>query len=130
MPKLLEQFGITDWVIELSPPVEKTEDEDLAIEKTRIEIATQMQQLGYEAVKDKGKEIRFNYKKQAMPAGGPGGMPGMEMGGAPPMPGMEGGEAAAPPLAPPPPPPGVSEGGLLDDDAAEKWLDEENEETK
>ena len=87
--------------------------DELAIEKARIDNAVAMVQLGYEAVKDKGSELRFTFKKApqapGMPPGGPGGPPGM--------PGM-----AAPPAAPgvaeggvPPPPPdtgGLTEGGV------------------
>ncbi|MAH45742.1 hypothetical protein CMI37_07920 [Candidatus Pacearchaeota archaeon] len=138
MPHLLEQLGVTDFEIKLSPPVEKTEDDSISIEKARLEVAMQMQQLGYEPVKEKGKEIRFTYKKAAMPPGM--GMPGMD-GGMPGMPGMEGGLPGMPPpmggvpeeapagggvgLAPPPPPPEspqITEGGLLDD------MEEETEE--
>ena len=88
MPKLLEQLGITDWTIELTPPREKSEADTLTVEKQRIDNALQMQQLGYEAIKDKSSELRFTFKKRpevpGMQPGAPGGPPGMP--GAPPMP--------------------------------------------
>jgi len=124
MPNLLKQLGVDDWTIGLAPPREETEDINLAMEKQRIEIATQMQQLGFEPQKDTGKDIRFTYKKAAAP---PGGDPMAAMAGAPPMPGMEAGGAAPPLGPPPPPPPGPLEGGLLDESATEKWSDEEEE---
>ena len=113
LPQLLEQLGVSDWKMALTPPREKSEADELAIEKARIDNAVAMVQLGYEAVKDKGSELRFTFKKApqapGMPPGGPGGPPGM--------PGM-----AAPPAAPgvaeggvPPPPPdtgGLTEGGV------------------
>ena len=90
MPKLLEQLGITDWKIELTPPREKSEADTLMVEKQRIDNALQMQQLGYEAIKDRSSEIRFTFKKRpevpGMPPGSPGGPPGMP-GGAPMPPG-------------------------------------------
>jgi len=127
IPDLLKQLGITDWTIGLAPPREETEDINLSLEKQRIEIATQMQQLGYEPQKDTGKDLRFTYKKSATP---PGGDPMAAMaggGGMPPLPGMEA-QGEAPPLGPPPaPPPGPLEGGLLDESATEDWADEEEE---
>jgi len=125
IPGLLKQLGVTDWVIGLAPPREETEDINLALEKQRIEIATQMQQLGYEPQKDTGKDIRFTYKKSAAP---PGGDPMAAMAGGGGMPGMEAGGAAPPLGPPPPPPPGPLEGGLLDESATEEWEDEEADE--
>ena len=125
IPGLLKQLGVTDWTIGLAPPREETEDINLALEKQRIEIATQMQQLGYEPQKDTGKDIRFTYKKSAAP---PGGDPMAAMAGGGGMPGMEAGGAAPPLGPPPPPPPGPLEGGLLDESATEEWEDEEADE--
>ena len=121
MPKLLEQLGITDWEILLTPPREKSEADTLMVEKQRIDNALQMMQLGYEAVKDKSSEIRFTFKKRpevpGMQPGAPGGPPGMP-GGAPPMPpgaaAPQPAMAGAPPspeATPPPPEDGMGEGG-------------------
>jgi hypothetical protein len=119
IPFMLKQLGITDWTIHLQPPQEETEEIQLAVEKMRLENANMMLQLGYEAIKEKGKEIKFKYKKMEQQPGMPG-APGME--GAPPggMPGMEqppmgGDEAAGVDQLPTPPPiggPEMSEAGV------------------
>jgi len=77
MPNLLKQLNISDWEIGLVPPKEATEEIGLAVEKQRIENAMQMMQLGYEPIKEKGKEIRFKFKKAEQAPGMPGqlGMP-------------------------------------------------------
>ncbi|MAH44975.1 hypothetical protein CMI37_04050 [Candidatus Pacearchaeota archaeon] len=117
LPRLLDELGITDWNITLTPPREKNEADDLMIEKQRIDNALAMMQLGYEAVKTKGSELRFTYKKlpqvpgaqPGMPGGPPtmpGGMPGAEM---PAMAGVEGGPPGMEGGLPPPP---MSEGGM------------------
>ena len=119
LPQLLEQLGITDWKITLTPPREKSEADELAIEKARIDNAIAMVQLGYEAVKDKGSELRFTYKKlpqaPGMPPGAPGGPPGMPGMALPPGGQPDPAAAGAPAGAMPPPPPddgGMSEGGV------------------
>ena len=123
IPNLLKQLGVTDWNITLAPPVEETEEVVLALEKQRLEIATQMQQIGYEPQKDRGKDIRFTYKKAAMGAAGgdpralAGGMPGME--GAP---AEAGGGVDTLPL-----PPGPMEGGILDQSATEDFMESQEE---
>ena len=82
----------------------------------RLENANMMLQLGYEAIKEKGKEIKFKYKKMEQQPGMPG-APGMEQ----PMPGMEGmspgaeGQPAGVDQLPTPPPiggPEMSEAGV------------------
>jgi len=119
IPFMLQQLGITDWEIHLQPPQEETEEIQLTVEKMRLENANMMLQLGYEAIKEKGKEIRFKYKKMDQPPGmtGAPGMEGMPPGGG--MPGMEqppsGGEPAGVDQLPPPPPiegPEMSEAGV------------------
>jgi len=127
IPHLLKQLGITDWNIRMQPPQEETEEISLSIEKMRLENANMMLQLGYEAVKEKGKEIRFKYKKMEQPPGMPGQqpgmMPGMEpapgegMGAAPGAPAIDGGQGqpAGVDQLPTPPPiagPEMSESGV------------------
>ena len=116
IPFMLKQLGITDWSIHLQPPQEETEEIQLAVEKMRLENANMMLQLGYEAIKEKGKEIKFKYKKMEQQPGMPG-APGMEQ----PMPGMEGmppgaeGQPAGVDQLPTPPPiggPEMSEAGV------------------
>ena len=99
MPHLLKQLNITDWEMELVPPKEETEEISLTVEKQRIENAMQMMQLGYEPIKEKGKEIRFKFKKAEQAPG----MPGQP--GAPGMPGQPPGmpEPGAAGMPPPPP---------------------------
>jgi hypothetical protein len=99
MPFMLKQMNISDWEIDLIPPQEKTEEIDLSVEKLRIENAVQMLQLGYEPIKEKGKEIRFKFKKVEQQ---PGMIPGAP--GQPPTPGMLG---ASPDGGMPPPPGGA-----------------------
>ncbi|MAE81399.1 MAG: hypothetical protein CMB80_01595 [Flammeovirgaceae bacterium] len=98
LPKLLDEIGVTDWNVVLTPPREKNEADDLMIEKQRIDNAVAMMQLGYEAIKQKGQEVRFTYKKLPQVPGAqpgmPGGPPGMPGG----MPAMPGAEGAAPPM--------------------------------
>jgi hypothetical protein len=98
LPKLLSEIGVTDWNVVLTPPREKNEADDLMIEKQRIDNAVAMMQLGYEAVKQKGSEVRFTFKKLPQVPGAqpgmPGGPPGMPGG----MPAMPGAEGAAPPM--------------------------------
>ena len=86
MPHLLKQLNVSDWETELVPPKEETEEISLGVEKQRIENALQMMQLGYEPVKEKGKEIRFKFKKAEQAPGMPGapgqlGMPQPAMAG-------------------------------------------------
>ena len=86
MPHLLKQLNVSDWEMELVPPKEETEEISLGVEKQRIENALQMMQLGYEPVKEKGKEIRFKFKKAEQAPGMPGapgqlGMPQPAMAG-------------------------------------------------
>ena len=126
IPFMLRQLEVSDWTIHLQPPQEETEEISLSIEKLRLENASMMLQLGYEPIKEKGKDIRFKFKKMEQAPGMPG-MPGAE--GAPdappmPMPGMEeqpAGEPASVAQLPSPPPiagPEVSEAGvpISDDD--------------
>ena len=81
LPHMLKQMGVTDWEIGLVPPKESSEEIELAVEKQRIENAMQMMQLGYEPIKEKGKEIRFKYKKAEQQPGMPmPGQPGAEDG--------------------------------------------------
>ena len=74
LPHMLKQMGVTDWEMKLVPPKESSEEIELGVEKLRIENAMQMMQLGYEPIKEKGKEIRFKYKKAEQQRGMP--MPG------------------------------------------------------
>ena len=115
IPFMLKQLDISDWTIHLQPPQEETEEIQLSIEKLRLENASMMMQLGYEAIKEKGKDIRFKFKKMEQQPG----MPGMEgqpaMAGA--MPGMEQpeGEPAEVDQLPAPPPiagPELSDAGI------------------
>ena len=69
IPFMLKQLNITDWTIHLQPPQEETEEIALGVEKMRLENASMMMQLGYEAIKEKGKEIRFKYKKMEQAPG-------------------------------------------------------------
>jgi len=107
IPFILKAIGITDWEIQLTPPMERTEEDKLRLDKQRIENAQAMINLGYTPTKVKGVDIKFTYEKAPQP---PMGMPGMEGMGMPPPP--MGGPAAPPPMAPPmdpgmaPPPPG------------------------
>ena len=112
IPFMLRQLEISDWTIHLQPPQEETEEIQLSIEKLRLENASMMMQLGYEAIKEKGKDIRFKFKKMEQ-------QPGMEgqpaMAGA--MPGMEQpeGEPAEVDQLPAPPPiagPELSDAGI------------------
>ena len=116
IPFILKSLGITDWEIQLTPPLERTEEDKLRLDKQRIENAQAMINLGYTPVKTKGVDIKFTYEKAPQ---APMGMPGMDpMGGAmgmppPPMGPEAGGMPPAPPPAgppaggmPPPPPPG------------------------
>jgi hypothetical protein len=93
----MKQLNVSDWEIGLVPPKETTEEIELGVEKMRIDNAVQMMQLGYEPIKEKGKEIKFKFKKTEQQ---PGMMPGAP--GQPPTPGMLG----APPDGGMPPPPG------------------------
>ena len=134
LPHMLKQMGVTDWEMRLVPPKESSEEIELAVEKQRIENAMQMMQLGYEPIKEKGKEIRFKYKKAEQQTGMP--MPGQP--GAPDGPpsavgvpqdpamaqamagGQQQGQPAEVDQLPAPPPiagPNVSESGeILDED--------------
>lgn len=47
-PVLNQAFNITDWEIHLRPPEEKVEGEILALAAQRIQMAMQMQQLGFD----------------------------------------------------------------------------------
>ena len=137
MPHLLEQLGVTDWEIDLMPPQEQTEEIELNVEKLRIENAVQMMQLGYEPIKEKGKEIRFKFKKMEQQPGM--GMPGMEgqpamAGAGMPQPAMAGGQAGSLPAEvdqlPTPPPmagPNVTEGGTTQDPDDEDEINESGE---
>jgi len=117
IPFMLKQLNISDWEIHLQPPQEETEEIQLSVEKMRLENANMMLQLGYEAIKEKGKEIKFKYKKMEQAPGMEGQMPGM----AGQMPGMEGqmppgaeGQPAGVDQLPTPPPiggPEMSEAG-------------------
>ena len=100
IPHLLKQLGITDWNIRMQPPQEETEEIALGVEKMRLENASMMMQLGYEAIKEKGKEIRFKYKKMEQAPGMEGMQPGMEEQMPP---GAEGQPAGVDQLPPPPP---------------------------
>ena len=109
IPFILKSLGITDWEIQLTPPLERTEEDKLRLDKQRIENAQAMINLGYTPTKTKGVDIKFTYEKAPQP---PMGMPGMEgmppppMGGPPPpmAPPMDPG-MAPPPAGPMPPPP-------------------------
>jgi len=123
IPFMLKQLEISDWTIHLQPPQEETEEIQLSIEKLRLENASMMLQLGYEPIKEKGKDIRFKFKKMEQAPGMPG-MPGAEGApgapGAPAMmPGMEEQPAEGQPAGvdqlPAPPPiagPEMSEAGI------------------
>jgi hypothetical protein len=112
IPFILKAIGITDWEIQLTPPLERTEEDKLRLDKQRIENAQAMINLGYTPTKTKGVDIKFTYEKAPQP---PMGMPGMEGMGMPPPP--MGGPApppmaspmdpgmAPPPAGPMPPPP-------------------------
>ena len=104
IPFMLKQLNITDWTIHLQPPQEETEEIALGVEKMRLENASMMMQLGYEAIKEKGKEIRFKYKKMEQAPGMEGMQPGMQPGMEGQMPpGAEGQPAGVDQLPPPPP---------------------------
>ena len=105
IPFILKNLGINDWEVGLVPPMERTEEEGLRLEKQRIENAQSMINLGYQATKTKGTDIRFTYEKSPMPMGQPG------MAGGPP-PAIGGGVGAAPgmPTGEMPPPPHPTEG--------------------
>ena len=132
-------MSISDWEIDLVPPQEKTEEIELGVEKMRIENAVQMMQLGYEPIKEKGKEIRFKFKKAeqqpGMMPGAPGGPTTPGMPGAPPDGGMPPPPGGPPPTGgggglpadvdqlPPPPPiagPEVTEGGDIPSEEEEE----------
>ena len=139
IPHLLKQMSVSDWEIDLVPPQEKTEETELGVEKMRIENAVQMMQLGYEPIKEKGKEIRFKFKKAeqqpGMMPGAPGGPTTPGMPGAPPDGGMPPPPGGPPPTGgggglpadvdqlPPPPPiagPEVTEGGDIPSEEEEE----------
>jgi len=136
LPHMLKQMGVTDWEMRLVPPKESSEEIELAVEKQRIENAMQMMQLGYEPIKEKGKEIRFKFKKSEQQPGMP--LPGQP--GAPDGPPSAVGVAQDPAMAqamaggqqqgqpaevdqlPPPPPiegPEVTAGGEILEDEEE-----------
>ena len=46
-PKLLEAFGITDWVIQLLQPEEKAEATKISFAQQRVAIANQLNQMGF-----------------------------------------------------------------------------------
>lgn len=48
LPRLLADFGITDWRIHLRPPEEKIEGEILTLATQKVQIAMQMSQLGFD----------------------------------------------------------------------------------
>jgi len=112
LPHLLKQMNIGDWEIGLIPPKETTEETELGVEKMRIDNAVQMMQLGYEPIKEKGKAIKFKFKKAEQQQ--PGMMPGAP--GQPPTPGMPdappNGGMPPPPGGAPPSPAGAGGGGL------------------
>ena len=107
LPKLLEAFGVTDWVLELPQPEEKAEATRISFAMQRISAANMLVQMGFD-IKIKSTEMgideidfsvsgeAINMKEQQeqmmMGGGGGGGMPpdgggippggGMEMGGA------------------------------------------------
>ena len=92
LPFIVKALGITDWEIQLTPPLERTEEDKLRLDKQRIENAQAMINLGYTPTKVKGVDIKFTYEKAPQP---PMGMPGMPPPGPP---------AAEPPGMPPPMP--------------------------
>jgi hypothetical protein len=113
IPFILKNLGITDWEIELIPPMERTEEDKLRLEKQRIENAQAMINLGFKPNKSRGDDIRFTYEEAPQAMGMPG-MPGgpPAMGGGPAAAGMpppmDGGQPPGMPPAgemPPPPPP-------------------------
>ena len=53
IPFILKNLGINDWEVGLVPPMERTEEEGLRLEKQRIEHAQSMINLGYQATKTK-----------------------------------------------------------------------------
>ena len=113
IPFILKNLGITDWEIELIPPMERTEEDKLRLEKQRIENAQAMINLGFKPNKSRGDDIRFTYEEAPQAMGMPG-MPGgpPAIGGGPAAAGMpppmDGGQPPGMPPAgemPPPPPP-------------------------
>ena len=106
LPKLLEAFGVTDWVLELPQPEEKAEATRISFAMQRISAANMLVQMGFD-IKIKSTEMGIDeidfsvsgeainmkeQQEQMMMGGGGGGMPpgggdmmgggGMEMGGA------------------------------------------------
>lgn len=68
-PFLLEQYGITDWKLELNPSEEKDEMAEMQREAQNINNALAMRNLGFEVKMDYNGE--FSYKKIEYPEGEP-----------------------------------------------------------
>ncbi len=100
-PRLLKQFGVTDWKITLYPNEEEDEITRLRRDEMEVNLAQRMMMLGYQPeLLEEGtgnRDIRFVYSKLQQPqAGAPPGGPGMPLG--------------IPPGMPPGMPPGVPPG--------------------
>ena len=48
LPKLVENFGITDWILELAPPREKQEAQILQSAQQKVSIAANMRTMGFD----------------------------------------------------------------------------------
>lgn len=66
-PWLCSQLGIYDWEIELLPSEEKDEAADLQRELTKVQIAQQMQQMGFKVTRNDNGEFEFS-KTPELPA--------------------------------------------------------------
>lgn len=98
-PRLLKQFGVTDWKITLYPNEEEDEITRLRRDEMEVNLAQRMMMLGYKPeLLEEGtgnRDVRFVYTKlQQEAAGAPPGGPGM------------------PPGIPPGMPPGMPVGGM------------------
>ena len=99
LPKIIEAFGVTDFVIRLAIPEEKTEMLLLEERQAKTAIAMQMAQMGFAVSLDDRDQFVFSRKPVPPPTppvtaaapGGPGGP-----GGAPPPPAAGGPEGAPP----------------------------------
>jgi hypothetical protein len=114
LPKILESFGVTDFVIRLAIPEEKTEMLLLEERSAKTAIAMQMVNMGFEVSLDDRDQFVFSRKPKppappmmagmppgaeggaGMPPGAEGGVPEGEMGGEATLPAPREGEAATP----------------------------------
>ena len=98
-PNLCAEFGVTDYVLNLKPNEEEDEMEELQIDQMRIQVASGMQQMGFDVeLDDEGKPTKFSGEardpQEMMGQGGMGGMGGMND--------MFGGDRSTPGLPEPP----------------------------